>query len=78
MFIASQEMPASSGAAPTVALEIFPFLSRGNGRRLVRINAYIDDLKVLANIQAQLLQCLDQAVINQRAQHRAMVIAWDQ
>ena len=73
--VAGQEMPASIGAVAPVKFHVFGLLRRRQCRALARIDAKINNVEIAANAQPQLLHRLDQAVVDESAQHRAMKIA---
>ena len=72
---AGQKMPALRRARPPVAFEVSTLLGRGQRRGLVGIDAHANHVEFLADAPFHLLQSFDQAVEDQRAEHRAFVIA---
>src|SRR5439155_14919762 len=69
-----EEVPASRGAGPLVAVEIRRLL-RGSKRRLLPwIEADDDHVEIAAWVERQELECARQAVEHLRAQHRAVVV----
>src|SRR6266567_4719708 len=68
-------MPAIFGAGTPVTLQILGLLP---GRELwcfARIDADIDDVEIISNVDPQFLERLDQTVVDQSAQHRTVIIA---
>ncbi len=72
--ITGQKMPGGRGAWLLVARDIPGFLRRGGRRRVARIEADGDDLEILAGLEREHIERARQAVDDQRAQHRAVVV----
>src|SRR4051794_28180451 len=68
-------MPAFGGARPAVAPQVFGFFSRRVCRCIFGIDTKIDNLKIASDVHPQILQRLNQTVVDQRAKHRATIIA---
>ena len=67
-------MPALLGAGPVVVLHVRLLLGGCHLRSLARIEAYRDDVIILARGQGEILHAANQAVENHVAQRRALVI----
>src|SRR5438874_10207480 len=74
VLVPDNAMPALGGASPTVAPQVFRFFSSRVSRCISRIDAKIDDLKIVCDAHSQFLERLDQTVVDQRAEHRATIV----
>src|SRR5690242_8877072 len=68
-------MPTSGGAGAPVAPKISSLLLRREGGSLLRVDAHIEHLEILADAPPHVLGALYQSVEDQGAEHRALVIA---
>src|SRR5690348_7438862 len=71
-------MPARFCISAAISSQVLSFPRTRNLGRLIRIDTYIDNIKVTTDVEAQFLEGFDQAVINQRTKHGTMVIAQDE
>ena len=72
--IGDEKMPACIRVRPAVTREVFFLFRRGNLGRLIWIDADVDDIELSCDIESQFLEGLNQAIVDQGAKHRAMVV----
>src|SRR5436190_22937086 len=74
VLVPDNAMPAFGCTSPAVAPQVFGFFSSRVSRCISRIDAKIDDLKIVCDAHSQFLERLDQTVVYQRAEHRATIV----
>ena len=63
-FVADEKVPGVCRTPSSVLVEVLGFFLCRSSRRFRRVDADIDDLKISAHVQRQLLKCMNQPVVD--------------